>query len=128
MVLYSDHGFFQGEKQRWAKQSLWERATRVPFIISAPGLPRGAKCSRPVELLSIYPTLIDLCGIKRRDDLEAHIAHQDSTIDDLNQVILEQWNEIKALTEKMARLEAKVQTSEQAAESDESPEPPPPHY
>ena len=70
VVLYSDHGFFLGEKQRWAKQSLWERATRVPFIISAPGLPRGAKCSRPVELLSIYPTLIDLCGIKRRDDLE----------------------------------------------------------
>ena len=65
---------------------------------------------------------------QRLDDLEAHIAHQDSTIDDLNQVILEQWNEIKALTEKMARLEAKVQTIEQVAESDESREPPPPHY
>ena len=65
---------------------------------------------------------------QRLDDLEAHIAHQDSTIDDLNQVILEQWNEIKLLTEKLTRLEAKVQTIEQAAETDESPEPPPPHY
>ena len=65
---------------------------------------------------------------QRLDDLEAHIAHQDSTIDDLNQVILEQWNEIRALTEKLARLEAKIQTIEQATEADAAPEAPPPHY
>jgi arylsulfatase A-like enzyme len=70
VVLYSDHGFFLGEKQRWAKQSLWERATRVPFIITAPGMPAQASCPRPVELLSIYPTLIDLCGLTPRDDLD----------------------------------------------------------
>ena len=65
---------------------------------------------------------------QRLDDLEAHIAHQDSTIDDLNQVILEQWNEIKALSEKLARLYAKVQTIEQTAEANEPQDPPPPHY
>ncbi len=65
---------------------------------------------------------------QRLDDLETHIAYQDKTIDDLNQVTLEQWNEIKALTEKLTRLEAKVQTIEKAAESDEAPESPPPHY
>ena len=70
VVLYSDHGFFLGEKQRWAKQALWERATKVPFIISAPGMSAGAKCPQPAELLSIYPTLIELCGIETRDDLD----------------------------------------------------------
>ena len=70
VVLYSDHGFFLGEKQRWAKQALWERATRVPFIIVAPGTRPGSSCSRPTELLSIYPTLIELCGLTGRDDLE----------------------------------------------------------
>ena len=70
VVLYSDHGFFLGEKQRWAKQSLWERASRVPFIVLAPGIDQGVACSRPVELLSIYPTLIDLCGLPVRSDLE----------------------------------------------------------
>jgi arylsulfatase A-like enzyme len=70
VVLYSDHGFFLGEKQRWAKQSLWERATRVPFIIAAPGMSAGTSCGRPAELLSIYPTLIDLCGLTPRDDLD----------------------------------------------------------
>jgi SlyX protein len=65
---------------------------------------------------------------QRLDDLEAHIAHQDSTIDDLNQVVLEQWNEIKALGGQIARLEAKIQTMEQGAEGEATPEPPPPHY
>ena len=64
----------------------------------------------------------------RLNELEAHIAYQDSTIDDLNQVILEQWNEIKALNEKLARLDAKVQTIEQTAEANEPQDPPPPHY
>ena len=64
----------------------------------------------------------------RLNELEAHIAYQDSTIDDLNQVILEQWNEIKALSEKLARLDAKVQTIEQTAEANEPQDPPPPHY
>jgi len=70
IVLYSDHGFFLGEKERWAKQSLWERATRVPFIISAPAMNKGTRCTRPAELLSIYPTLIDLCGLPKREGLE----------------------------------------------------------
>lgn len=70
VILYSDHGFFLGEKERWAKQSLWERATHVPFIIDAPGLPDGAICDRPVELLSIYPTLVDLCQHHTHHPLE----------------------------------------------------------
>lgn len=70
VVLYSDHGFCLGEKQRWAKQSLWERATKVPFIIAAPGMSAGAVCEQPAELLSIYPTLIDLCQLSDREGLE----------------------------------------------------------
>jgi len=70
VILYSDHGFFLGEKEHWAKQSLWERATRVPLIISAPGYTQGQSCARPAELLSIYPTLIELCGLTKRNDLD----------------------------------------------------------
>ena len=70
VVLFSDHGFHLGEKQRWAKQSLWERSTRVPLIISIPHGLQGQVCKRPVELLGIYPTLLQLCGLPARDDLE----------------------------------------------------------
>jgi arylsulfatase A-like enzyme len=72
VILYSDHGFFLGEKERWAKQSLWERATRVPFIIAQPGGKQGQVCSQPAELLSIYPTLIELCGLSPREELEGN--------------------------------------------------------
>jgi choline-sulfatase len=70
IVFYSDHGFHLGEKSRWAKFSLWERSTRVPFIVSAPDLPKGQRCSRPTELLSIYPTLIELCELSKNTHLE----------------------------------------------------------
>ncbi|MDP6558496.1 MAG: DUF4976 domain-containing protein, partial [Pirellulaceae bacterium] len=51
------------------KFSLWERTTRVPLIISVPGGVK-AKTDKPVELLSLYPTLIDLCGLPANPKLE----------------------------------------------------------
>lgn len=62
VVLYSDHGWHLGEKQRWAKRSLWEDATRVPLVIASPG-GQVARCARPVGLIDVFPTLADLCGL-----------------------------------------------------------------
>jgi choline-sulfatase len=70
VILYSDHGFFLGEKDRWAKQALWENATRVPFIVVNPGGKKRAICNQPAELISIYPTLIELCGLAAQPGLE----------------------------------------------------------
>ncbi|MBH55237.1 MAG: choline-sulfatase [Opitutaceae bacterium] len=70
IVLWSDHGFHMGEKLRWSKRSIWEESTRVPLIISAPGMKEGERCSRPVGLIDLFPTLADLCGLEIRDDLE----------------------------------------------------------
>ena len=65
IVLWSDHGFHHGEKGRWGKYSLWERATRVNLVWVVPGLTRaGSTCNRPVNLLDIYPTLVSLIGGK----------------------------------------------------------------
>tara|TARA_Y100001934_G_scaffold45195_1_gene54670 strand:- start:52 stop:1536 length:1485 start_codon:yes stop_codon:yes gene_type:complete len=69
VVLWSDHGWHLGEKDHWHKSTLWEEATRVPFIISAPGY-KPARSSRPVSLINIFPTLNELCGLtqlKRSD-------------------------------------------------------------
>ena len=70
VALYSDHGFHLGEKDRWTKFSLWERSTRVPLILCAPGLPAGQRCDHPAELLSLYPTLLELCGLSANPHLE----------------------------------------------------------
>jgi arylsulfatase A-like enzyme len=64
VVLWSDNGFHLGEKLHWRKQTLWEESTRVPYTIAAPGVTRpGTVCDRPVDLMSLYPTLMDLAGL-----------------------------------------------------------------
>ena len=71
IVLWSDHGWQLGEKQQWRKFTLWERSCRVVLSITAPGVSRaGRHCDRTVELLDLYPTLVDLCGLPERKELE----------------------------------------------------------
>jgi arylsulfatase A-like enzyme len=72
IVLWSDHGWHLGEKLITGKNTLWERSTRVPLVFAGPGVSKGAICGRPVELLDIFPTLLDLTGFPARDDLEGH--------------------------------------------------------
>ncbi|MDR3632188.1 MAG: sulfatase [Isosphaeraceae bacterium] len=70
VVLWSDHGWHLGEKLVTGKNTLWERSTRVPLIFAGPEIGRGARCGEPVELLDIFPTLLDLCAFPPRPDLE----------------------------------------------------------
>lgn len=72
VVLWSDHGFHLGEKQITGKNSLWERGTHVPMILAGPGVAAGGRCAQPAELLDIYPTLVELCGLPPRGGLEGH--------------------------------------------------------
>lgn len=72
VVLWSDHGWHLGEKEHWRKFSLWERSTRNLLMMRVPGVTRaGGRCQRPVSLMDIYPTLIDVLGVPRRQGLEA---------------------------------------------------------
>ncbi len=70
VVLLGDHGWALGEKQRWAKRALWQRETGVPLVIAAPGMAAGAKTTKPVGLIDIYPTLVELCGLAPNKRLE----------------------------------------------------------
>jgi arylsulfatase A-like enzyme len=64
IVLWSDHGWDLGQKNHWRKFGLWETTTRAPLIWVVPGLTRpDSRCDRTVDLMSVYPTLLDLCGI-----------------------------------------------------------------
>ena len=65
IVLWSDHGFHLGEKDHIEKFALWEKTNHVPFIIVDPRKAQsaGKTCVHPVDLMAIYPTLLELCGL-----------------------------------------------------------------
>ena len=71
VVFWSDNGWHLGEKKHWHKSTLWQRSTHVPMIIAGadvrePGKDRG----QPVNLLDIYPTLVEMCGLPAKTNLE----------------------------------------------------------
>ena len=70
VVVWGDNGWHLGEKGITGKNTLWDRSTRVPLIFAGPGVAKAARCNQPVELLDLYPTLIELCGLTPRADLE----------------------------------------------------------
>lgn len=74
VVLWSDHGYHLGEKNRTCKQSLWERSTHVPLIFAGKGITPETSTNAPVGLIDLYPTLVELCG------LEANIANEGNSL------------------------------------------------
>ncbi len=71
IVLWGDHGYHLGEHGIWGKTTCYESDTRVPFIIVTPDKrSKGVRTDALVELLDIYPTLVELCGLPPRKGLE----------------------------------------------------------
>lgn len=68
VMLWGDHGFHLGDHNGFfAKHSNFEIATRVPLIIRTPAMAplgvAGKMTKAPVELVDLYPTLMDLCSL-----------------------------------------------------------------
>lgn len=73
VVLWGDHGFHLGEKERWRKFTLWKESLHVPFIVVVPGTTTaGSRSDAVVSLLDIYPTLAELAGLEAPDYLEGN--------------------------------------------------------
>jgi len=78
VVLWSDHGWQLGEKMHWRKFALWENVIRTTLMIKAPAgiqsLPEGSfankKITESTSLVDLYPTLVDLCNLPKREDLD----------------------------------------------------------
>lgn len=71
VVLWGDHGWSLGEKDRWCKGTNFERDTRVPLVIRTPGLPHpGEATDALIEGVDLYPTLAELAGLTPPADLD----------------------------------------------------------
>lgn len=65
VVLWADHGWKLGDHGSWCKHTNFECDTRVPLIIRHPGICNAqGKTSALTELIDLYPTLCDLCGLE----------------------------------------------------------------
>ena len=69
VVLFGDHGYQLGDHGWWNKNTLYEPSARSPMIVAAPGMTKGAGCSRIVEFVDIYPTLADLHELRAPKNL-----------------------------------------------------------
>jgi iduronate 2-sulfatase len=69
ILLWGDHGWHLGDNNLWGKESLFERALRVPLIVVDPRIPGGHRTDALVELVDVYPTLAELAGLA----LPAHL-------------------------------------------------------
>lgn len=73
IVFWSDHGFHMGEKQHFAKFTLWEEGTRAPLAVMLPGgVGAGQVVDTTVSLLDIYKTVLDIAGIAIPDHAQGN--------------------------------------------------------
>lgn len=80
VVVWSDHGWQLGEKDHWRKFALWDNVARCVMMIKAPkgsmnlpeGSADGSDCERVTSLVDIYPTLVELCGLPPKADLDGN--------------------------------------------------------
>ncbi len=71
VVFLSDHGYHIGEHALWGKTTNFELDARVPLLVHVPGVSRnGARTAALAELVDLFPTLVDACGLDRPPHLE----------------------------------------------------------
>jgi len=70
VVLWGDHGFHLGDHTLWCKHSNFEQATRIPLLFAGPGVEKNTQSNHPVELIDVFPTLFELCGVPIPEQVE----------------------------------------------------------
>ncbi|WP_010136727.1 sulfatase [Ochrovirga pacifica] len=72
VMIWGDHGWHLGEKLRYLKNTLWAEAVKPPLMVRLPGMKKTIYCEKPVSLLDMYPTLVSLCDLPKKKNIEGH--------------------------------------------------------
>lgn len=70
VMVWGDHGWHLGEKLRYRKATIWSESTRLPLFVRMPGMEQQRQCVRPVNLIDLYPTLVEICGLPTKTGLD----------------------------------------------------------
>lgn len=111
IVLWSDHGWQLGEKLAFRKFTLWERALRVPLIVSIPDGPTG-KIAEPVSLLDIYPMLLRIIGKSSPHDIDGQDLFPLMCGDQGRNYALSMWEQFDRKLKRKSYLAASVRTKQ----------------
>ncbi|MCV9389256.1 sulfatase [Reichenbachiella ulvae] len=68
VMLWSDHGYHVGDKNRSGKVTLWEAANHCNLIIRDPRIKEsteGKRAETPVSLQDLYPTVVSLADLDK---------------------------------------------------------------
>jgi arylsulfatase A-like enzyme len=90
VVIWGDHGWHLGDQRMWGKHTIFERALKSAFIIKAPTLSSGGtKVNKVVSAIDIYPTLIELCGVKMPCETDGK-----SLVSIMKNPVLQHWENV----------------------------------
>lgn len=67
VVFCSDHGLAMGSHGLRGKQNMYQHTIGVPMIFAGPGIPAGQQLNGHAYLRDLFPTLLDLAGLKPID-------------------------------------------------------------
>ncbi len=70
VIIWSDHGYFLGNKARIAKQCLWRESLNCNLIVRTPGMKApGQPSDQLVQLTDLYATVTALCGLEKPENI-----------------------------------------------------------
>ncbi|UMB61725.1 sulfatase [Lutibacter sp. A80] len=72
VIIWGDHGWHLGEKQRYLKNTTFLEAVRTPLFIRLPGMKKAEVVDQNVSLIDLYPTLVSLCGLPEKANIDGH--------------------------------------------------------
>ena len=64
VILVSDHGYNLQEHTQWSKYTSYRTSTRVPLMIHLPAMAKGSKTNALVDLIDVYPTVVELLDLE----------------------------------------------------------------
>jgi iduronate 2-sulfatase len=70
VVVWSDHGWHLGDYRVWGKHTIFDQSVRSVLIVKTPGMKTGMVRNEILSSIDIYPTLMELCGIKTPANLD----------------------------------------------------------
>jgi choline-sulfatase len=101
ILFTSDHGEMNGHHGLWTKMTMYEEATRIPMILSGPGIPVGVR-STQCSLIDIHQTALTVTGLGLSENDHAlhgrSLEHLATKPDDPNRIVLSEYHDGGAIT------------------------------